>query len=180
MSIVIILLFLQGQFFLGGLTYIYNNVIFGCLMSSGLAAALLVTFSGRTLSAVITKYFDIILSCGVLRWILFVSFVLVLLSLNVKRDDGLYNFMYNTFSYKSLRRSWGLFYFGILVIASVALLQKKLISKESLLAFSIFFLTLMIAGGRRIGEGDSLNRMMLTVGVACLFPFLKEKLNAEE
>jgi hypothetical protein len=176
LSVVIVTLFAVGQYNIGGLTNIFNKNIFYILMSIGPLLSLALLVGGNYLYLYLKENIERLLSLEnkILYWLLFGCVILVLLSLNLARFDGLYNFLYNTFSYKSIRRSWGFFYYGIVLSAVLGVFYKRLISIDILLALSLFILTLVLAGGRRIGEGDSLNRMMLTVGVAFVYPYLKQ------
>lgn len=176
LAVVITSLFGIGQYNLNGLTHVFNKNIFYILMSIGTIISVVLVIGGNTLYLFFTKNIERLLCLDnrKLYLLLFGCVILVLLSLNIKRFDGLYNFLYNTFSYKSIRRSWGVFYYSIVLGAVLGVLKKRSISIDVLLGLSIFILTLVLAGGRRIGEGDSLNRMMLTVGVAFLFPYLKQ------
>jgi hypothetical protein len=176
LSVFIVSLFALGQNNIGGITHIFNKNIFYILMSIGSLMSFAVLLGGNYLYLYLNEKIERLLSLDkkVWYWILFGCVILVLLSLNIKRFDGLYNFLYNTFSYKSIRRSWGLFYYGMVLSIVWGMLARKLVTLEMLFALSIFALTLLIAGGRRIGEGDSLNRMMLTVGVAFVYPILKQ------
>jgi hypothetical protein len=176
LSVIINLLFIKGQNVLGFLTNTHNINVFYVLRFIAPFLTLLILLFGKKLIIYSKNKINFIntLSLKKQYWIIVLILVFALLSLNINRSDGLYNFLYNTFSYKSIRRSWGVYYYGIFLMATFEVSLKKSVSMESWLALIIFVLSLILSGGRRIGEGDSLNRMMLTVGVAFVYPFLKQ------